>query len=226
VRFILLYFLSYSSQLFSQAGPYNPFPALPHVVGRELAQGTAATCMHWFTQCLISHHFHIYTFSLVAMLHPIKNTFILPHFILLCSHKIEFASQCYCFANSFLGNFFSLYKFVAKMKPDSTSGSLPWGSNFCKVPQFEPAFKISSNFLRVLSCWTSKDKQVGAPTVPSAVIWGSDEDLWCHKCVIVSHCVKIVVPRPLASASLTGQRQKMEPFTVSSRWWRRDIVKF
>jgi hypothetical protein len=33
-------------------------------------------------------------------------------------------------------------------------------------------------------------KQVGAPTVPSAVIWGSDEDLWCQKCVIVSHCVK------------------------------------
>jgi hypothetical protein len=36
----------------------------------------------------------------------------------------------------------------------------------------------------------SKHKQVEAPTVPSAVIWGSNEDLWCHKCVIVSHCVK------------------------------------
>jgi hypothetical protein len=33
-------------------------------------------------------------------------------------------------------------------------------------------------------------KQVDAPTVPLAVIWGSNEDLWCHKCVIVSHCVK------------------------------------
>jgi hypothetical protein len=37
-----------------------------------------------------------------------------------------------------------------------------------------------------------QQEQVGAPTVPSAVIWGSNEleDLWCHKSVIVSHCVK------------------------------------
>jgi hypothetical protein len=32
-------------------------------------------------------------------------------------------------------------------------------------------------------------QQVGAPTVPSAVLSGSNE-LVCHKCVIVSHCVK------------------------------------
>jgi hypothetical protein len=43
---------------------------------------------------------------------------------------------------------FSSYKFVAKMKCDSTSGSLPWGSNFCKVPQFEPAFQDFLEFLK------------------------------------------------------------------------------
>jgi hypothetical protein len=47
---------------------------------------------------------------------------------------------------------FSSYKFVAKMKHNSSSGSLPWGSNFCKVPQFEnwkkPAFQDFLEFLK------------------------------------------------------------------------------
>jgi hypothetical protein len=38
------------------------------------------------------------------------------------------------------------------MKRDSTSGTLPWGSNFCKVPQFEnwkkPAFQDFLEFLK------------------------------------------------------------------------------
>jgi hypothetical protein len=48
---------------------------------------------------------------------------------------------------------FSWYKFVAKMKRDSSSGSLPWGSNFRKVPQFEnwekkPVFQDFLEFLK------------------------------------------------------------------------------
>jgi hypothetical protein len=47
----------------------------------------------------------------------------------------------------------SSYKFVAKTKRDSSSGSLSLGQkNFFEVPQFEPNFKLSSNFSMVLSC--------------------------------------------------------------------------
>jgi hypothetical protein len=61
--------------------------------------------------------------------------------------------------------------------------SVTWSSQF-------QSLKLT-DFLRHYNC-VIPVKQVGAPTVPSAVIWGSNEleDLWCHKCVIVSHCVK------------------------------------
>jgi hypothetical protein len=56
---------------------------------------------------------------------------------------------------------------------------------------------LSTNNLVDDSAWkyyaekyNSMREQEGFPTVPSAVIWGSNEDLWFHKCVIVSQCVK------------------------------------
>jgi hypothetical protein len=102
----------------------------------------------------ISHHFHIYTSSKGAMLHPvgkyIHSSFSL---FLIMFTKLNSHRGVTLFGILILGTF-SSYKFVAKMKHNSSSGSLPWGSNFCKVPQLKIGkslhFKISSNFSRAL----------------------------------------------------------------------------
>jgi hypothetical protein len=50
-----------------------------------------------------------------------------------------------------LGTFFFV-QFVAEMKRDSSSGSIPWGKYLCKVPQYEnwkkPAFQDFLEFLK------------------------------------------------------------------------------
>jgi hypothetical protein len=94
VRFVLVSISFLSSQL--------AIPFLPSSCGRfvgRIAQGSTATSIHWFTQSLVSHHFHIYRSSWGDGVAPVENTFI--HVPCWCSHKIEFASQPYCLANSF-----------------------------------------------------------------------------------------------------------------------------
>jgi hypothetical protein len=73
----------------SQAGPGNPFPALLLTWSSTRPRDGRNMYSLIHAMSLISHHFHIYTSSIGATLHPVENTFILQHFSSFCLRPVS-----------------------------------------------------------------------------------------------------------------------------------------